>query len=150
MAKIDGGLRALFRQHLPAFDWVSIESGSTGGGIPDSNYCHQGAEGWIEFKQTSGHTCPLRAEQVGWILRRVRAGGRVFIALRQRAEAGPRRPARDALWLINGRWAKEAKQFGVRGEWTTVASVHATGCLKVADGGPSSWDWRAIADTLVS
>jgi len=76
VSKINGGLRQLFRAKLPGFDWVSIESGSTGGGIPDSNYCVRtnditGIEGWIEHKQTDGWAVTLRPEQVGWIARRV-------------------------------------------------------------------------------
>ena len=31
---MDGGLRALFRQHLPEVDWQSIETPMTGGGVP--------------------------------------------------------------------------------------------------------------------
>jgi hypothetical protein len=143
MGKIDGGLRALFRQNLPRFDWCSIESGTTGGGIPDSNYCALGVEGWIEFKQTPGHAVTLRPEQVGWIMRRVRYGGRVWIAVRQQALAGPRRDARDVLWLISGRLAKEAKVGGLRGlEWH--------GDTLIEHGGPAQWDWDAVAATLVS
>src|SRR4051812_1390886 len=115
---IDGGLRKLFREHVPG-DWTSIESGSTSGGIPDSNFCipvarrgYLAVEGWIEFKQTKGHAVTLAPAQVGWISRRVRNGGRVWIAVRQQAPAGPRREARDALWLIPGIWAKRAKLEG--------------------------------------
>jgi hypothetical protein len=145
MGKIDGGLRALFRANLPGFDWTSIESGTTGGGIPDMNYCRDGVEGWCELKQTPGHAVTLRPEQIGWIARRVRNGGRVWIAVRQQCPAGPRREARDALWLVPGRWAKEAKMFGLRGAWVDVAH----GVL-VQHHGPARWDWQAIARALVS
>ncbi len=131
----------MFRANLPEFDWCSIESGSTGAGIPDSNFCCNGVEGFVEFKQTTGHTCPLRPEQVGWIARRVRAGGRVFIACRARAAAGKRRPARDDLWLIPGLYAKEAKAQGLG---------FGYGDVRVWYGGPQAWDWRAIAGVLVS
>src|SRR6266550_8267427 len=97
---IDGGLRALFRQHLPQFDWCSIESPITGAGIPDSNFCCKGVEGFIEFKQTKGWAVTLTPEQCGWISRRHRCGGRVLVAVRQQAPAGPRRGARDSLWVV--------------------------------------------------
>jgi hypothetical protein len=141
MGRIDGGLRAEFRKHLPNFDWVSIESCTTGGGIPDSNFCYKGIEGWLEFKLTLGHTVPLSPEQIGWILRRVRNGGRVFIAVRQRAPQGPRREARDILWLIPGHGAKLAKQHGLAALIDGVEDHH---------GGPAQWDWRAIGTQLIS
>lgn len=140
---IDGGLRQLFRQHLPMFDWCSLESSSTGGGIPDSNFCHEGIEGFVEFKQTQGWAVTLAPVQVGWVARRVRHGGRVWVAVRQRADAGPRRAAVDALWLIPGRLAREAKELGLRGP--------AGACAAVQRGGPSKgWDWDAVAAVLLA
>ncbi len=141
MGKIDGGLRSLFRANLPKFHWVSVESGATGSGIPDMNYCCDGDEGWIEMKQTPGHRVPLRPEQVGWIARRVRAGGRVWIAVRQRAPKGPRREARDALWLIPGADAKVALLEGLTGR-------HADLEWPCWEGGPAAWRWDHIAAQL--
>lgn len=149
MGKIDGGLRALFREHVPHFDWCSIESGLTTQGIPDSNFCapgtcgHDSVEGWIEYKQTGGHAVTLRPEQVGWIARRVRYGGRVYVAVRQQAPEGPRREARDSLWLFGGRWVREAREFGLRGAWAADAA-------RVWHGGPARWDWQAVAAYLVA
>jgi hypothetical protein len=140
MTKPDAGLRAIFRERLPQFDWCSIESGTTGRGIPDSNYCADGMEGWIEFKATPGWTCPLRPEQVGWLARRARYGGRVWIAVRQRGT--PRTP-RDRLWLIPGDMAREAKAHGLepllshRRAWKWEA-------------GPSQWNWDSVATALTS
>lgn len=143
MAKIDGGLRALFRARVPG-DWTSIESGTTGGGIPDSNFCIRGVEGWIEYKQTTGHVVTLRPEQTGWLTRRARNGGRVFVAIRQQAPAGPRRAARDALWLVPGRLAVQARSEGLRG------LAGAPG-VRTWHGGPGAgWDWQAVAAALVS
>lgn len=141
---IDGGLRSLFRQNIMG-DWCSVESGTTGGGIPDSNYCIEGHDGWIEYKQTTGWAVTLRPEQVGWIARRVRNGGTVWIAVRQQAPAGPRRPPRDALWLFRGTWAARAKAEGLRGPWVAEA---APADLHVYDGGPARWGWRAIHGLL--
>lgn len=139
--KIDGGLRALFRANVPG-DWTSIESGSTSGGIPDSNYCIRGTEGWVEYKRTGGHAVTLSPDQIGWISRRVRNGGRVWVAVRQQAAAGPRRRARDALWLIPGGLVKEAKAGGLRGPWATQALVW--------HNGPSAWDWATVAARLAA
>jgi len=142
---MDGGLRQLFRKNLPEFDWTSIESGGTGRGIPDSNYCHKGIEGWVEWKQTTGHIVTLRSEQIGWISRRCRFGGRVFIAVRQRAIAGARREARDVLWLFPGHYATAAKLHGLKGTWTSGADVH-----QWHNGPANGWDWRAIAEVLLT
>lgn len=134
---MDGGLRQIFREHLTDFDWVSIESGITGGGIPDSNYCSFGIEGWLEFKLATGYAISLRPEQIGWIARRCRYGGRVHVAVRQKANVGPRREARDALFLIPGRDVILAKTNGLKdAPWP------------VWHHGPSRWDWQAIAQIL--
>lgn len=145
MSKIDGGLRPLFRAHLPQFDWTSIESGATGGGIPDSNFCSRGIEGWIEYKQTPGYTVTLQPEQIGWIARRVRHGGRVWVAVRRRAAAGPRRGGPcDELHLFKGKHVKVARSTGLRGAWAADA-VH------VWHNGPTAgWDWQAVAALLVA
>ena len=141
MGKIDGGLRALFRANVPG-DWTSIESGTTGGGIPDSNYCIRGAEGWVEHKQAEGWAVTLRPEQVGWIMRRVRNGGRVWVAVRRANAGGPRRgEAVDELWLLRGRLAVEAKAGGLR-PLDGAPGVHCW------HHGPSAWDWRAVARVL--
>lgn len=143
MTKIDGGLRALFRQHIPQFDWQAIETAVTGGGVPDSNYCREGTEGWIEFKKTPGWTVPLAPAQVGWIMRRVRAGGRVWIGVRQGGLG------RDTLWLIPGLWAVSAKAGGLRGGWVVEASRAGQG-VQCWPGGPAKWDWEAVAKALVT
>jgi hypothetical protein len=142
----DGGLRPLFRERLPQFDWNSVETGAVSGGVPDSNYCCGGVEGWIEFKQTSGWTVPLRPVQVGWILRRVRHGGRVLVGLRQRRSPGPRAEARDRLWLLAGGSARELKTIGV----ADAGKLPTGSVLGWWDGGPARWDWAAVSDLLLS
>lgn len=130
----DGDLRAIFRRRLPQFDWQSIETGSTGRGIPDSNYCHEGREGWVEFKAAKAWAVGLRPEQCGWILRRVRHGGRVWIAVRRKD---------DELWLVFGEWATELKANGLRGlQGASEEDVWSF------NGGPSKWDWYQIASLL--
>jgi hypothetical protein len=142
----DGGLRAEFRAHLPQFDWNSVETGMIAAGVPDSNYCCGGCEGWIEYKKTTGWTVPLRPAQVGWILRRARHGGRVTVALRQLASPGPRRDRRDRLWLLAGGAARELRTLGI-GDHVRLPVGTVLGCW---DGGPAAWDWAAVSDLLLS
>jgi hypothetical protein len=140
----DGGLRGLFRERLiVGFDWQSVESALTGGGIPDLNGKPKGApEVWVEMKQTKEWAVTLEVEQVGWVLRRIRYGGRVFVAVRRRCTAGKRRVAADELWLLRGSFAKELKREGLRG--CPPAAV-----LGVYAGGPSVWDWVSVRKHLL-
>jgi hypothetical protein len=135
---IDDGLRSLFHTNLRRFHWQAIESGLTGGGIPDSNFCINGIEGWVEHKATATNKIPLSSDQVGWHLRRYRAGGRTFIAVRYRHSGGPRLGvAVDRLYLYLGRDVKALLLTGLRNK-----------PLKVWEGGPNRWDWVEIARFL--
>lgn len=131
----DGDLRAIFRRRLPDFDWQSVETGSTGRGIPDSNYCRDGSEGWIEFKAAKAWAVGLRPEQCGWILRRTRHGGRVWIAVRRKD---------DELWMIPGCYAAKIKEHGLR----PVFEGRIPGVWY--SGGPAGWGWAAIARLLTN
>lgn len=126
---IDGGLRGIFKDKLPG-DWQPIESGLTGGGIPDANYCIDGAEGWVEFKKTDGWAVRMRPEQIGWIFKRVLNGGRVHIAVRRKHEE---------LWLVPGSLVRVLASEGLKNlevdTWT---------------GGPNQWDWTAIERRLTA
>lgn len=139
----DGGLRKEFRKHLPAFHWQSVETGGTGQGVPDSNFCAPGGiEGWVEYKQTDGYAVTLLPEQVGWLSRRARMGGRVWIAVRRWHNGGPKRgPAVDELYLFPGGLAVAAKLGGLRAP--TVAQRASAWA-----GGPGGWDWLAVAARL--
>ncbi len=141
---IDGGLRREFRKHIPQFFWQSIETGGTGLGIPDSNFCSpDGVEGWVEYKQTDGYAVTLLPEQVGWLSRRARYRGRVWIAVRRVHQGGPRRgPSVDELYVLPGALAVAAKMSGLRGPLVARKA-------KVWAGGPSKWDWEAVARLLV-
>jgi hypothetical protein len=133
MPRSDGNLRRIFRERLPQAHWQSIETGAVGPGVPDSNYCFpEGREGWIEFKQTAGWAVTLRPAQIGWILRRARAGGRVFVAVRQV------RLAEDTLWLALGSQAATLREEGLR---------HAP-TLGAWRGGPLLWPWETIQRLL--
>lgn len=127
----DGNLRKIFRQYLQEAHWQSIETGAVGPGVPDSNFCFpKGKEGWIEFKQTAGWRVTLRPGQVGWLLRRARNGGRVFVAVRQSKN--------DTLWIAHGRHAATLLDKGLRSDlW-----------LGSWKGGPAEWDWSAVKNIL--
>lgn len=135
----DGGLRPLFRKMLPDAQFTAIESGLTGQGIPDAEYCFaNGASGWIEYKKTNGNSVShIRPEQVGWLERRRRLGGRAFVAILYRKTGGD-----DELWLIDGFGARWAKEGGLK-------AVPAAMVLFRGAGPPSRWDWQAIRAALV-
>lgn len=141
---IDGGLRQKFREHLTSFDWTSIESSLTGGGIPDANFCGCGVEGWIEYKLTDGWAVSFKPMQVPWIMKRVRYGGRVFVAVRRKHDGGPRRgdPV-DELWLYHGRDARALEAYGLNSEQEGGPAP-----LVRAGGGPARWPWEAVRAAL--
>ena len=136
----DGGLKVIFRAHLPEFHWQAIESALTGAGTPDTNYCHSGVEGWIEYKRAEANRVVIDKFQVAWHERRLRAGGRVFLAVRLLASAGPRRgEARDELFLYRGSDTRRVFLEGLRIE----PLVHSA-------GGPARWNWMNIQNTLLT
>ncbi len=65
-----------------------IENG-LGAGMPDSNYCFQGSEGWIEVKAPAvpsreasrviGASHPISLDQANWFLAQRNARGRGFL-----------------------------------------------------------------------
>ena len=133
----DGDLRRLYREYLSprGVDLQAVESGAIGPGTPDTNFCWRGTEGWIENKWTSGWSPEVRPAQVGWILRRRRAGGRVFFAVRRSHDGGPRRgPPADELYLIAGDAAKALKDGGIR-------AVPPEALIGFWRDGPARWGW---------
>jgi hypothetical protein len=125
----DGNLRPLFARHMPRAHWVSVETWSTGQGVPDTEYCFPGGRsGWIEFKAATGWKVNLSPHQVAWIERRVRAGGRAFIAVRKGNE----------LFVYPG---SEARILFLSGMKNLAASVSCA-------GGPTRWDWEAVEKVL--
>lgn len=139
---IDGNLRPIFRDKLrDGFHWQSIETGGTGRGIPDSNFCCDGVEGWVEFKSTEAWSVDLSPEQCGWHLSRQRHGGRTFVAVRRRHEGGPRKgEGVDELWLYSGKWVRELLTNGLK------CTVRPVG---VWSGGPARWRWEEIRLGLI-
>jgi len=124
--------------------WQAIESALTGSGIPDSNGCHDEQEFWMECKSTQAWAVKFEPEQIGWIHRRTRAGGLVWIAVRRRHEGGPRigDPV-DELWLVQGCWVRELAGNGLKHmletPWPTTFVFH---------DGPSKWEWPLVLKTL--
>lgn len=140
---IDGGLRPLFHDRLRAgFHWQAVESGGTASGIPDTNFCCDGIEGWVEMKQTSAWAVGLTAEQASWHRTRRERGGRTFVAVRRHHSGGPRLGVPvDELWLCSGRWAGLLRSSGLR--CTDIV------WLGVWSGGPARWDWDAVRAALL-
>jgi hypothetical protein len=135
---MDGGLRSLFRKHLPQVDWLSVETAMTEGGVPDANGCVDGKEFWVEFKATRAWAVRVRPAQVGWIERRLRHGGRVFVAVRRQHASGS-----DELWLIQGGAVRGLRDYGLR---------CAFGAMKFGtwDGGPTAWNWAEVLRAMKS
>lgn len=140
---VDDGLRSQFRTNLRrGFHWNSIETGGTGKGIPDSEFCCESIARWIEFKWTDGWAVTLLPEQVAWHVSRAERGGTSFVAVRRHHDGGVRKgPPQDELWLYHGKWAVELKAGGLR------AGVP---CLGVWEGGPARWDWPAVRRVLLA
>jgi hypothetical protein len=134
----DGGLRGLFAAFIKRAHWCPVETWSTGQGVPDANYCLEGSEGWIEFKLTEANAVALAPEQVGWIERRTRAGGRCFVAVRRKCVAGPRRVARDELQMFRG---KDVRVLSTKG----LVGAQPIG---IWTGGPKNWDWSMVTTLL--
>lgn len=140
---IDGGLRGIFRSHLPELHWNSIETGLTGSGIPDSEYCGRGVAGWIEYKVTDNFkvkVTPKTKFQIAWHERRAREGGRSFIAVRRHHSGGPRRGAPvDELYVYHGRDVRRVFEEGLR--FLPVLFL---------SGGPARWSWDAIRKLILT
>lgn len=145
----DGGLRQLFQEHLPDFFWQSIETWSTGRGVPDLYYCARAdkrtryCSGWIECKKADANAVEVRPEQVGWAERLLRHNGRVWFAVRLKCAAGKRRSARDELHIFHGEGARYLKTGGI----SAVPSLFKKGEWA---GGPAKWDWSAIRAVLLT
>lgn len=129
-APTDGNLPTILRTHVPGH-WQRVESAATSQGIPDCNYCIDGVEGWVECKQTHAWAVKVQPLQSGWIHRRTRAGGRVWIAVRRWQNT----QMTDELWLVPGDQCGILMLGGLRGlpqetpKWS---------------GGPRNWSWPSI------
>lgn len=129
----DGGLRRELRARLPGWQFTHVESPTTAPGCPDTEFCAPGgAQGWVECKRTAAFTLTFRPLQVGWIERRTRLGGRVFVAVRRLTLKGA-----DELWIYPGEKVRALVDRGLR--------VLPLGCWA---GGPAAWDWEEVGNNL--
>jgi hypothetical protein len=127
----DGDLRKAFRQHLPGFDWLSVETGSTSSGVPDMNYAAPGnIEGWIEMKKVQHWRAVIRPMQIGWCERRLRFNDKVFVAIRR---------SETELWMFH------ASQM----RYLHAGRVNGPPNLGCWSGGPGKWDWDAVRRILL-
>ena len=127
----DGGLRSLFRKHLPKIHWTTVETGLAESGVPDLHGTLRGASFWVECKRARGWEVGLRPSQIGWLTRNARSGGRAFVAVRRSGE----------MWLVAGKHARRARDDGLHGLPRGVVLGHWT-------GGPGRWSWSAIRKIL--
>jgi len=140
---IDGGLKDKFKKGLSKWHWQPIETG-TGQGVPDLEFCSDaGVSGWIENKKiTSGSNFldhPISMHQAAWIKRRIRMGGRAFVAVRKHHGGGPRLgDSVDILYLFHGREVDAIISGGIMG----ARPLGAWG------GGARGWNWGQIGEIL--
>ena len=126
----DGELRKIFRKHLTGFDLLSVETGGTTSGVPDTNYAAPGdIEGWIENKACDHWRVTIRPMQIGWCERRLRYNSRVFVAVRRGG---------TELYLFHASQMRRLQEERIDivprlGHWT---------------GGAARWDWDRIAALL--
>jgi Holliday junction resolvase len=126
----ESDFRRTFRKSLPQVHWATVESRTTESGIPDINGCLNSAEFWVECKTTKAFAVVMRPMQIAWILRRVRHGGKVIIAVRKKNTKV------DELYLIDGSKVKELNEKGLHG------------FSPIGIGGPSQWPWADVAKVL--
>ena len=144
--KTDGGLRILLREYLPDGDWVSVETGATAAGVPDSNFCFSpGLEGWVEGKRATGWQVAFQPGQIGWHARRSRRGGRTFVAVRQMLRAS------DALFVVRGSDLEEWSRLGhPNRKGQIVCPLKSWDKCFVTAGGPARWDWARVRSIFCS
>jgi hypothetical protein len=136
--KVDGGLPQLLIERLPHVDWVRIESGMTARGAPDMNGCRSGTDCWVEAKLAAGWVVKkAKAQQVAWLERRTRAGGRCIVAVRQTGAKG-----RDVLWLFR------AGALRLLFDGSRLDQIPAEMRLGRHTGGPAVWRWNEIEAAL--
>ena len=132
----DGRLRQILREFLPEMDWTSVETGGTAGGVPDCNFCFAGSEGWIECKLvTRGWKVSVRPSQVGWISRRCRHGGRVFLLTRRTVGD------RDDLHVLDGRLILDFSNANFSLQKFIMPTYR---------GGPREWPWQHLRKMLTA
>lgn len=132
-----------FKKHVPApLDRLDRIENIMLTGMPDTNFCGEGREAWIEFKsptepkrQTTklfGSNHKLSQEQKNWMLRQRNAGGRAFVLI-----------VTDLRWLlIDGLNADRINDMTVP-ELIAIASWHATKPIR------SKEEWKRCRAMLI-
>lgn len=138
----DGGLRALFRQHLTraaGWEWTAMETGGTASGVPDVFWGHAPTRtrGWIECKKTDGWAVEFRPHQLAWLARYGPCGARTHVAVLARGR-GSAEGRGAALWLLEGSQAEALARHGLRGPDPAARWL----------GAPSEWDWESVGSML--
>jgi len=132
VSKIDGGLRSLFHKNLKQAQWSAVETGMVAQGIPDSEFCFPGGrQGWLEYKRANGNSVRVRPLQVAWIEKRIRLGGRAFVAVVRGGD----------LTLFRGEAIRHLKEGG-------ISAVPDGLVLGTWGGGPRRWNWAEIQTLL--
>jgi len=70
-------------------------------GIPDTNYCCEGTEGWFEFKWIGKKGCKIRAQQTRWFRERAMSCGRAHMIWGTKNEFGA--ISGEHVWKLEGR-----------------------------------------------
>ncbi len=125
----DHGLRAEFFKNIPSAQWTAIETAPVSIGVPDSEYAFSGGvTGWIEFKYARHWKFKFSSvEQIGWIARRARLGGRVWIAVKR---------GETELWMVPGSFVEQLADDGLQ---AVASQAHVF--IK-------PWEWSQIQDLL--
>ena len=109
----EAALWSLVKQHLPKdAHFQRIETGGTGRGVPDVNYCQQGKEVWIELKSVSGLKSEVSSFQIAWLYNRVKSGGNCFVLIRKVNS----KEKEIKLFDVNGMTLKELGEFNWKSE----------------------------------
>jgi hypothetical protein len=115
----------------------AIETALMATGVPDLNMCFGGTEVWVECKRCF-HWKPAISEfQVGWLLRRARAGGRCFVMTRRLGQM--REGPYDEIWIHRGSDSPRLRAGGLR----------AVEPLLRCHGPVENWCWESIGQVLV-
>ena len=118
---------------------VSEVQGFISRGVPDLIGCHAGIEAWVECKQAKAWRVIIRPAQVAFMERRLRAGGKCYLAVRRHNKTA------DELWLLRGQAARPLIKKSLR-------ELSEDLILMKSSGGPAAWPWAqvgaALADNL--
>jgi hypothetical protein len=74
---------SLVKKNLSSQVHASRIENTAGTGMSDVNACRCGKEVWVELKIQKGNMLEFRTSQLGWIGKRLQAGGRVRVVARR-------------------------------------------------------------------